>query len=95
MIKKILPIVLLLFCSLLQAEPKGYEIISPAQPTQHPDKIEVIEFFGTVAHIVTALSRYSTNGQRIYLKMLNLSANLLHLMSFGASMPKPITQLKH
>ena len=45
MIKKILPIVLLLFCSFLQAEPKGYEIISPAQPTQHPDKIEVIEFF--------------------------------------------------
>ena len=45
MIKKILPIVLLLFCSFLQAETKGYEIISPAQPTQHPDKIEVIEFF--------------------------------------------------
>jgi thiol:disulfide interchange protein DsbA len=45
MLKKILPITLLLFSSFLRADPKGYEIISPAQPTQHPDKIEVIEFF--------------------------------------------------
>ncbi len=45
MLKKILSITLLLFSSFLRADPKGYEIISPAQPTQHPDKIEVIEFF--------------------------------------------------
>lgn len=45
MLKKILPITLLLFSSFLRADPKGYEIISPAQPTQNPDKIEVIEFF--------------------------------------------------
>lgn len=29
----------------IAAEDLGYEVISPAQPTQHPDKIEVIEFF--------------------------------------------------
>ena len=45
MLKKILSITLLLFSSFLRADPKGYEIISPAQPTQHPDKIEIIEFF--------------------------------------------------
>ncbi len=37
-------IALLLFSSLLRAE-SGYESISPAQPTQNPEKIEVIEFF--------------------------------------------------
>ena len=39
-------LVLLLSCSfLLKAEPAGYETLSPAQPTQNPDKVEVIEFF--------------------------------------------------
>ncbi len=33
------------FASLSQAEPLGYETLSPAQPTQNLDKIEVIEFF--------------------------------------------------
>ncbi|MDD5319465.1 MAG: thiol:disulfide interchange protein DsbA/DsbL [Methylococcales bacterium] len=38
--------ILLFSCStLLKAEQTGYETLSPAQPTQHPDKIEVIEFF--------------------------------------------------
>lgn len=33
------------FTGLLKAEPAGYETLSPAQPTQHADKVEVIEFF--------------------------------------------------
>lgn len=38
--------VLLLSCSaLLKAETQGYEALSTPQPTQHPDKVEVIEFF--------------------------------------------------
>jgi protein dithiol oxidoreductase (disulfide-forming) len=49
MLKKIAQtglIVLFFFCStLLKAEQTGYETLSPAQPTQNPDKIEVIEFF--------------------------------------------------
>ncbi|MCX7106512.1 MAG: thiol:disulfide interchange protein DsbA/DsbL [Methylococcales bacterium] len=50
MLKKIAQtsLLILLFSSsfLLKAEPAvGYEILSPAQPTQNPDKIEVIEFF--------------------------------------------------
>lgn len=52
MIKKIAPysmlLILILFSSLLKAEPEkgaGYETITPAQPTQNPEKIEVIEFF--------------------------------------------------
>lgn len=52
MIKKIFQssvlLLFILFSSLLQAEStnnQGYEIITPAQPTQDPDKIEVIEFF--------------------------------------------------
>ncbi|UOA09764.1 thiol:disulfide interchange protein DsbA/DsbL [Methylobacter sp. S3L5C] len=50
MLKKITQsvlLVLLLSSSfLLKAEPAvGYETLSPAQPTQNPDKIEVIEFF--------------------------------------------------
>lgn len=47
--KKIIQFILLalLFScsSLLRAEATGYETLSPVQPTQHPDKIEVIEFF--------------------------------------------------
>jgi len=49
MLKKItqtsLLILLFLFSALLKAEPVGYEIISPAQATHDPAKIEVIEFF--------------------------------------------------
>jgi len=49
MLKKITQtslLVLLFSCSfLLKAEQAGYETLSPAQPTQNPDKIEVIEFF--------------------------------------------------
>ncbi len=49
MLKKITQTILLIFlfsCSfLLKAEQAGYETLSPAQPTQNPDKIEVIEFF--------------------------------------------------
>jgi thiol:disulfide interchange protein DsbA len=33
------------FATLLQAEGKGYEVLSPAQPVTNPDKIEVLEFF--------------------------------------------------
>ncbi|MFK5948771.1 MAG: thiol:disulfide interchange protein DsbA/DsbL [Methylococcales bacterium] len=33
------------FTSLSQAESLGYQTLSPAQPTQNKDKIEVIEFF--------------------------------------------------
>jgi protein dithiol oxidoreductase (disulfide-forming) len=49
MLKKITQIFLLIFLFffsfLLKAEQPGYETLSPAQPTQNPDKIEVIEFF--------------------------------------------------
>jgi thiol:disulfide interchange protein DsbA len=49
MLKKITQTILLIFlfsCStLLKAEQAGYETLSPAQPTQNPAKIEVIEFF--------------------------------------------------
>jgi len=49
MLKKIaktsLIILLLSFSTLLKAESAGYEVLSPAQPTHNPDKIEVIEFF--------------------------------------------------
>ncbi len=49
MLKKIIQpglLVLLFSCSfLLKAEQTGYETLSPPQPTQNPDKIEVIEFF--------------------------------------------------
>jgi len=31
--------------AVVNAETAGYETLSPAQPTQHPDKVEVIEFF--------------------------------------------------
>ncbi|MDO9105678.1 MAG: thiol:disulfide interchange protein DsbA/DsbL [Methylovulum sp.] len=49
MLKKIAQTSLLMLffsCSaLLKAETAGYETLTPAQPTQHADKIEVIEFF--------------------------------------------------
>lgn len=31
--------------AIAKAEAEGYQTLSPAQPTQHPDKVEVIEFF--------------------------------------------------
>jgi thiol:disulfide interchange protein DsbA len=49
MLKKIIPtgLLILLFSwsMLLKAEPVGYEVLSPAQPTNNPAKVEVIEFF--------------------------------------------------
>ncbi|MDP2901677.1 MAG: thiol:disulfide interchange protein DsbA/DsbL [Methylovulum sp.] len=33
------------FSALLKAQSLGYETLTPAQPTQHADKVEVIEFF--------------------------------------------------
>ena len=50
MLKKIMQasLLILFFCcsSLLRAEEsQGYQVLSPAQPTQNKDKIEVIEFF--------------------------------------------------
>ncbi len=39
-------LILMFACSaLLKAEEAGYQTLSPAQPTQHADKVEVIEFF--------------------------------------------------
>ena len=37
--------ILLGFSAFIKAEPLGYETLTPPQPTQNPDKIEVIEFF--------------------------------------------------
>lgn len=49
MLKKIAQtslLILLFSCAMqLKAESQGYEALSPAQPTQHADKVEVIEFF--------------------------------------------------
>ena len=45
MLKKIVFVLLFSFTTLLQAESLGYETLSPAQPIQNQDKIEVIEFF--------------------------------------------------
>jgi len=45
MLKKLIFLVFLCFSSLLHAESLGYETLSPAQPTQNQDKIEIIEFF--------------------------------------------------
>ncbi|MDD5274061.1 MAG: thiol:disulfide interchange protein DsbA/DsbL [Methylovulum sp.] len=48
MLKKIAQaslLTLLLFCSHSYAETTGYETLSAPQPTQHTDKVEVIEFF--------------------------------------------------
>ena len=44
MLKKIALLGLICFTALVKAD-GGYEEISPAQPVQNPDKIEVIEFF--------------------------------------------------
>jgi thiol:disulfide interchange protein DsbA len=44
MLKKIALLGLICFSALVKAD-GGYEEISPAQPVQNPDKIEVIEFF--------------------------------------------------
>lgn len=44
MLKKIALLGLFCFSALVKAD-GGYEEISPAQPVQNPDKIEVIEFF--------------------------------------------------
>ena len=47
MLKKItqlsLCLLLLSSATLLKAESAGYDTLSPAQPTEHTDKIEVIE----------------------------------------------------
>jgi len=45
MLKNTLFLILFSFATLLQAETVGYQTLSPAQPTQNQDKIEVIEFF--------------------------------------------------
>lgn len=45
MLKQSLFFVLFFFATMLRAESNGYVEITPAQPTQNPDKVEVIEFF--------------------------------------------------
>jgi protein dithiol oxidoreductase (disulfide-forming) len=45
MIQTIFLFLLFSYAALLKAETVGYETLSPAQPTQHADKVEVIEFF--------------------------------------------------
>ncbi|GAB6139300.1 thiol:disulfide interchange protein DsbA/DsbL [Methylosoma difficile] len=49
MLKKLTQASLLIFSiaftSFAQAEGSGYQTLSPAQPTQHTNKVEVIEFF--------------------------------------------------
>ena len=45
MLKKLFFLLLISFAAVSHAEPQGYETLSPAQPTQNPDKIEIIEFF--------------------------------------------------
>jgi thiol:disulfide interchange protein DsbA len=45
MLKKLIFLFLFSYASLSLAEPLGYETLSPAQPTQNQDKVEVIEFF--------------------------------------------------
>lgn len=45
MLKKLVFFLLFSLSTLLQAESLGYETLSPAQPTQNQDKIEIIEFF--------------------------------------------------
>ena len=45
MLKKLIFLFLFSLSTLSQAESLGYETLTPAQPTQNPDKIEVIEFF--------------------------------------------------
>lgn len=45
MLKSVVFLLLFSLSSVLQAESLGYETLSPAQPTQNQDKIEIIEFF--------------------------------------------------
>lgn len=45
MLKKFIFLLLFSISTLSQAESSGYETLSPAQPTQNKDKIEIIEFF--------------------------------------------------
>ncbi len=45
MLNKILFFLFLSFAGFTQAESLGYQTLTPAQPTQNPDKIEIIEFF--------------------------------------------------
>lgn len=45
MLKKLVFLLFISFSTLSQAESLGYETLSPAQPTQNQDKIEIIEFF--------------------------------------------------
>ena len=45
MLKKIIFLLFFSLSTISQAEPLGYETLSPAQPTQNQDKIEIIEFF--------------------------------------------------
>ncbi len=45
LLKSIVFFLITFFSTLANAETSGYEKISPPQPTQNPDKIEVIEFF--------------------------------------------------
>lgn len=45
MLKKFVFLLLFTYATLSQAETLGYETLSPAQPTQNQDKIEIIEFF--------------------------------------------------
>jgi len=44
-LKSVVFLLLFSLSSVLQAESLGYETLSPAQPTQNQDKIEIIEFF--------------------------------------------------
>jgi thiol:disulfide interchange protein DsbA len=45
MVKKLIFFLFITFTTFSRAESLGYESLSPAQPTQNKDKIEVIEFF--------------------------------------------------
>jgi len=49
MLKKIIQtsLLILIFCcsAVLKADPVGYQALTSQQPTQHADKVEVIEFF--------------------------------------------------
>ncbi len=45
MLKKLIFLLFLSFSAISYAESQGYETLSPAQPTQNKDKIEIIEFF--------------------------------------------------
>jgi len=45
MLKKIIFFLFFSFATLSHAESLGYQTLSPAQPTQNVDKVEIIEFF--------------------------------------------------